>query len=276
MRTQLSTSVTALAVLALAACGAESGSGPGSGPGSGGGSVQPDVPVTGVHWSVDSVTVDGRRTAAPAGAHVEITDEGRAQGNYGCNHFGADVKVEGDTITVQPAEMTEMACEERVQNFEDTLRAALTGKLRAELTDGRLTLTTQKGDSVTLTSEPSAPLVGTKWAVNSLVSGETAASLPAGAEDKAYLTFGKDGSVAGSLGCNRFTSTAEIAEDTITFGRLAATKKLCEGPEMDLERKMVKVLEGTATYELNHRSLTLTGPDGEGFAAVAEDVPGEK
>ncbi|UYQ63098.1 META domain-containing protein [Streptomyces peucetius] len=272
MRTKLSISVTALAVVALAACGAESGSGPGSG----GGTVQPDVPVTGVHWSVDSVTVDGRRTAAPADAHVEITDEGRAQGNYGCNHFGADVKVEGDTIIVQPAEMTEMACEEKVQNFEDMLRAALTGRLRADLTDGRLTLTTQKGDSITLTSEPPAPLVGTRWTVNSLVSGDTAASLPAGAEDKAYLTFGKDGSVAGSLGCNRFTSTAEVSEDSITFGRLAATKKLCEGPEMDLERKMVKVFEGTVAYELNHRSLTLTGPDGEGFAALATDLPGEK
>jgi heat shock protein HslJ len=272
MRNQLSISVTALAVLALAACGAESG--PGSG--SGGGSVQPDVPVTGVHWSVDSLTIDGRRTAAPSGAHVEITDKGRAQGNYGCNHFGADVSVEGDTITVRPAEMTEMACEEKVQSFEDALRAALTGRLKAELTDGRLTLTTEKGDTIALTSQPPAPLVGTKWAVNSLVSGGTAASLPAGAEDKAFLTFGKDGSVRGSLGCNRFTSTAEISEDSITFGRLASTRKLCDGPEMDVERKLVKVLEGTATYELNHRSLTLTGPDGEGFAAVAAELPGEE
>ncbi|ATW49360.1 META domain-containing protein [Streptomyces peucetius] len=270
MRTQLSIPVTALAVLALAACGTESGSG------SGAGSVQPDVPVTGVHWSVDSVTVDGRRTVAPADAHVEITDEGRAQGNYGCNHFGADVKVEGDTITVRPAEMTEMACEKKVQNFEDTLRAALTGRLTAKLTDGRLTLTTQKGGSVALTSQPSPPLVGTKWSVNSLISGETAKSLPAGTENKAHLTFGKDGSVRGSLGCNRFTSTAEISEDSITFGRLASTRKLCKGPEMDLERKLVESLKGTVTYELSHRSLTLTRADGEGFAAVVADTSGEK
>ncbi|MEV4684009.1 META domain-containing protein [Streptomyces kurssanovii] len=275
MRNQLSISVTALAVLALAACGTESGAGSGD-RGDGGGTVQPDVPVTGVHWSVDSVTVDGRRTKAPTDAHVEITDKGRAQGNYGCNHFGADVKIEGDTITVGPGEMTEMACEEKIQGFEDTLRAAFAGKLKAKLSDGRLTLTTEKGDSIALTSEPSSPLVGTKWSVNSLVSGQTAASLPAGTENKAHLTFAKDGSVSGSLGCNRFTSTAKISGDSITFGRLASTRKLCEGPVMDVERQLVKVMDGTVTYELGHRSLTLTASDGKGFAAVASDTSREK
>ena len=46
------------------------------------------------------MTVDGKKSAAPAGAHVEITSKGRAEGNYGCNRFGADVTVNGDTITV--------------------------------------------------------------------------------------------------------------------------------------------------------------------------------
>ena len=77
MRNQLSVPVTVLALLALAACGTE----PGSGSGDGGGSVKTDLPLTGVHWSVDSVTVGGKKSAAPAGAHVEITDKGRAQGN---------------------------------------------------------------------------------------------------------------------------------------------------------------------------------------------------
>ncbi|MFJ8073377.1 META domain-containing protein [Streptomyces sp. NPDC096176] len=276
MRYQLSISVTALAVLALSACGTHSGAGTGDG-GEGAGSVQPDVPVSGVHWSVDSVTVDGRKSEAPAGAHVEIDDKGRAGGNYGCNHFGADVKIDGDTITVGPAEMTEMACEKQIQGFEDALRAAFTGKLKAKLTDGRLTLTTEKGDSIALTSERSSPLTGTKWTVNSLVSGETATSLPAGTENKAHLTFGKDGSVSGSLGCNRFTSTAKVSGDSITLGRLASTRKLCQGPEMDLERELVKVLdEGTVKYELKHRSLTLTASNGKGLAAVAAETSGEK
>lgn len=269
MRNQLSIPLTVLAVLALAACGTESGSGSGGG-GEGGGSVQPDVPLTGVRWSVDSVTVDGRKSEAPAGAHVEITDKGRAQGNYGCNHFGADVKIEGDTVTVGPGEMTEMACEKKVQGFEDTMRAALSGKLKAKLTDGRLTLTTEKGDAIALSAAKPAPLVGTKWTVDTLVTGETATSLPEGSEGKAHMTFAKDGTVGGSLGCNRFSSTAKVSGDSITFGSVSATRKLCPGPEMDLERELTKILEsGRVSYEVKHGSLTLTAPDGKGVVASA-------
>lgn len=269
MRNQLSIPVTALALLALAACGTEPGSG--SGDGGGGGTVTTDLPLTGVHWSVDSVTVDGKKSAAPSGAHVEITKKGRAQGNYGCNHFGADVTVNGDTITVGRGEMTEMACAKDVQGFEDALRAAFHGKLKAKVADDKLTLTTQKGDSINLTSEPPAPLVGTKWVVDSLLAGGTASSLSAGTE--ANLTFGKDGSVHGSLGCNTFTSTAKVSGAKITFGRLATTRKLCPGPEMNLEREMLKVLDGTVTYELQHRSLSLTAANGKGLAANAEPIP---
>lgn len=266
MRNQLSIPVTVLALLALAACGTESGSGAG---GDGGGSVTTDLPITGVHWSVDSVTVDGRKSAAPAGAYVEVTTKGRAQGNYGCNHFGADVTVSGNTVTVGPGEMTEMACAKDIQSFEDALRAAFSGKLKAKLTDGKLTLTAEKGDAIALTSERPSPLVGTKWTVNSLLSGQTASSLPAGTENKAHLTFGKDGSVRGNLGCNSFSSTAKVSGSSITFGNISSTRKLCPGPEMNLEREVLKVLDGTVTYELQHRGLSLTTPNGKGVAATA-------
>ncbi|MFI9580949.1 META domain-containing protein [Streptomyces sp. NPDC052236] len=276
MRKQLSipmNAVTAVAaVLALAACGSESGSGPAdSADGADGGGPTPTaLPLTGVHWSVDSLTVDGKKSAAPAGAHVEITPKGRAEGNYGCNHFGADVTVKGDTITVGPGEMTEMGCEENIQSFENALRAAFFGKLKAKLSDGTLTLTTEKGDAIALTAERPAPLVGTEWSVTSLVSGETASSLPAGTENKAHLTFGKDGTVRGSLGCNTFTSTAKVSGSKITFGSLATTRMLCPGPEMNLERELIKVLDdGTVTYELGHRGLTLTAANGKGIGATA-------
>ncbi|MET7618894.1 META domain-containing protein [Streptomyces sp. NPDC005408] len=268
MRNQLSIPVTALALLALAACGTETGSGSGSG--DGGGSVSTDLPLTGVHWSVDSVTVGGKKSPAPEGAHVEIGPKGHAGGSFGCNSFGADVTIDGDTITVGNAVQTEMACDKNRMSFEDALRAAFSGKLKAKITDGRLTLTTEKGDSIALSAQKSAPLVGTKWTVNSLVTGDTASSLPAGTEKKAYMTFGKDGSVRGSLGCNTFTSTAKISGSTITFDRLATTRKMCTGTAMTVESHLLKVLEGKVTYKLQHNSLSLTAESGKGLAASSE------
>ncbi len=268
MRNQLSIPVTALALLALAACGTESGSGSGSGSDSDG-SVSTDLPLAGVHWSVDSVTVDGKKTEAPDGAHVEITDKGRAQGNYGCNQFGAAVKVDGDTVTVGRGEMTEMGCAKDIQGFENAMKDAFTGELKAKLTDKKLTLTTAKGDSINLTSEPAAPLVGTKWSVTSLLTGDVAASLPAGTEKSAYLTFAKDGSVRGNLGCNTFTSTAEVSGSTITFDRLATTRRMCAGTAGTVEAHLLKVLDGKVTFNLQHRGLTLTGPNGKGVSTTA-------
>ncbi|WP_406270203.1 META domain-containing protein [Streptomyces sp. NBC_00191] len=274
MRNQLSIPVTALALLALAACGTETGSG--SGTGDPGASVSADLPLTGVHWSVDSVTVDGKKSAAPEGAHVEITSKGRAQGSYGCNGFGADVKVVGDTITVGNAVQTEMACDKGRMAFEDALRAAFSGKLKAKITDGKLTLTTDKGDSIALSAQKPAPLVGTKWTVNSLVTGGTASSMPAGTEKNAYMTFAKDGSVRGSLGCNTFTSTAKIAGSAITFDRLATTRKMCTGTAAMVESHLLKVLKGKVTYKIDYRTLSLTAENGKGLAATSAPVLLEK
>ncbi|MFF1418268.1 META domain-containing protein [Streptomyces sp. NPDC058280] len=266
------TAVTAVALLTLAACGTESGSDAGS-KGSGG-SVRSELPLTDVVWSVDSVSVGGKKTAAPAGASVEIDSKGRASAKTGCNTIGADVTVSGDTVTVGKKESTLIGCPEELEGFEEALSGAFSGKLKAEVEDKRLTLTTADGDAISLTSEPPAPLAGTEWTVNSLAAGATATSLPKGTEGKAHFTLGKDGSVEGSLGCNTFSSTAKVSGSTVTFGRITSTRKLCPGPEMTVERQVQKVLDGKVSYELHHRGLTLTAGNGAGLGAVA-DAPGK-
>lgn len=265
MRNQLSIPVTALALLALAACGTEAGSGSGVR----NGSDSADVPITGVHWSVDSVTVDGKKATAPADAQVEISPKGRAQGSYGCNGFSADVTVDGDMVTVGNVTSTDMACDKNRMGFEDKLRSAFSGKLKAKINDKKLTLTTHKGDSITFSPEKPTPLAGTTWVVHSLVTGDTAISLPAGTDHTAYLTFDKPGNVRGSLGCNTFTGTAKISGSTITFDRLATTRKMCTGTAQTVESHLLKVLKGKVAYVLQHRGLTLTAADGQGLDALA-------
>ncbi|MCX4675537.1 META domain-containing protein [Streptomyces sp. NBC_01433] len=272
MRTQRM-AVSVLALFTLAACGTQSGSGAdsGSGDGRGSGTVRTDVPVSGVRWSVDSLTVGGEKTEAPAGAHVEIGPKGRATGSLGCNRFTADVRVEGDAVTVGPGTTTEMGCEKDLQRFEKSLSRTFSGKLTAAV-DGRdLTLTTPKGDSISLTSQPAAPLTGTKWRVTTLVSGRTTTSLPADTPpDRApHLTFGKDGTVEGNLGCNSFHGKAAVAGSTITFGPLAATRRMCPAAEMEVERSVLAALKGETTYVIKGQALSLTASGGKGVGAAA-------
>ncbi|MEU2672903.1 META domain-containing protein [Streptomyces sp. NPDC007164] len=261
------TAVGVLALLTLAACGNETSAGDGSG------SVRTAPRLTGVHWNVDSVTAGGRTTEAPDGAHVVIGPEGGVTGNFGCNRFSAEAGTDGDTITVRRATTTQMGCEKVVQQFETTLSRAFSGELTAAVTGRTLTLTTRTGDTITLTSEPPAPLTGTTWTVTSLVSGSTASSLPAGMEKRARLTFGRDGSVRGTLGCNTFRGNVTVTGSTATFRRTSTTRMMCPAPRMELERVLLAVLDGRTTYRIDHRTLSLTAANGEGLAATAQ-APG--
>ncbi|MEU5399821.1 META domain-containing protein [Streptomyces sp. NPDC005963] len=270
MRNQLSVPVTVLALLALAACGSDSGSKADSGAGApaGGKPAVADVPLTGVFWTVDTLTVDGKRTTSPADAYVEVTTKDRAQGNFGCNQFGAKAALDGDTLTVGSADMTEMGCEKPIQDFENSLREAFAGRLKAELVDKKLTLTNEKGDTIGLVSEPPAPLVGTKWTVNSLQRQDIVESLPAGTDKNAHLTFAKDGTVSGNLGCNDFNATVKVSGTQLAFGSISSTRKMCAGTSGQVEAHLLKALAGQATYEIHQRGLFLNGPEGTGFSAV--------
>ncbi|MFE7481655.1 META domain-containing protein [Streptomyces sp. NPDC057552] len=280
MRTQrMATGVSVLALLTLAACGTDAGSGPGSGSGGGGGgdTARSDVPVTGVAWSVDSLTVDGKRTAAPEGSRLEIDRKGRATAYFGCNHIGAKAEVDGDRITLSEQAHTEMACGESVDAFEKAAVAALGSELTAKLSGEKLTLTTEGDDTLALSEEKAADLVGTRWAVDTLLDGESATSVPADLpEDRApHLTFGEDGTVQGNYGCNSYRGTAEVKGSAITFGPPAGTKKLCPDPEMETERAVLAVLDGPATYTVKGRTLTITADDGKGIAATVAPEEGE-
>jgi heat shock protein HslJ len=265
----LSVPVAALALLALGACGTETGAGTGSGKGAGG-EVQSDLPLTGVRWTVESSTVGGKKTPAPKDVYVEIDDKGAVKGNFGCNSFTGKATVEGDAVDLDKLLSTQMACEQ--QDFELSLRKAYKDQLKAKLTEGRLTLTTASGDTIALTSkpvEPAAALAGTKWTVDSFLTGKTAKSLPGSTAGKAYLTFGKDGSVHGRTGCNSLTGKAKQGDGTLEFGRIATTRMMCQGDGAAVEKQLLEVLSGKATYRVDGSTLSLTGPDGKGLAAKA-------
>lgn len=132
------TAVAVLVTLAVACAGGKDGS------------VSDRQPVTGIEWTVDSVTVDGTTHRAPAPAHVKIED-GRAAGSYGCNRFSATAEVSGDLIRLSHARSTRMACDEARMTFERALaRTLAAGPLTTRTEGHNLTLTTPGGDRVQL------------------------------------------------------------------------------------------------------------------------------
>ncbi|MBK3584307.1 META domain-containing protein, partial [Streptomyces sp. MBT57] len=195
----------------------------------------------------------------------------------GCNHISADASVEGDRITFGKPVSTQMACDETTEKAEKAALAAMDGEVTAKLSGEKLTLTTEGGDTIALSEEKPAGLVGTRWAVNTLLSGETATSVPADLpkERVPHLTFGEDGTVHGNSGCNSFHGKAAVEGSTIDFGPPAGTRKMCPEAEMEVERAVLAALDGPATYTIKGSTLTVTSKDGKGIGATAAPAKSE-
>ncbi|WP_260328144.1 MULTISPECIES: META domain-containing protein [Streptomyces] len=139
-RMTLTMAAAAVLVPLTVACGSERG----------GASVGTQPPVTGIDWTVDSVTVDGTTHPAPARAHLTIED-GRAAGNLGCNQFSATAQVTDDHVRLSHARTTRMACDNARMTFERALARTLTsGPLTMKTEGEKLTLTAVGGDRVQL------------------------------------------------------------------------------------------------------------------------------
>jgi heat shock protein HslJ len=137
-RTTLTMAAAALLVPLAVACGGEQA-------GTGSGSVGVQQQVTGIDWTVDSVTVDGTTHRAPARAHVKIED-GRAAGSFGCNQFSATAQITDDRVRLSNARTTRMACDNARMSFERALARTLTaGPLTMKTEGEELTLTTSGG-----------------------------------------------------------------------------------------------------------------------------------
>ncbi|MFF4350651.1 META domain-containing protein [Streptomyces sp. NPDC001530] len=257
--------LTALTLLPLAvACGTEPGSAGGSG------SVGANSsPVTGVHWTVDSLTVDGRTRQAPESAYLRIDADGRVSGNAGCNSFGSTATVKGDRVDFGEFQMTDMGCQKAPMTFEQNLsRTFADGTFTTKVKGDELTLTTDDGDRVNLTKEQDAPLYGTKWTVTALGDADVAHSLPAGA--KAYLVLDKKrGTLSGSLGCNHVSAKATVRDGHLTLGTAKTTRMMCDSSLMDTEKTLLGLFDSTVVYDVDHRTLTLTSANGTVVSAVA-------
>ncbi|MET9411618.1 META domain-containing protein [Streptomyces sp. NPDC002935] len=258
------TTLSVLTLLPLAvACGTQS---------AGSGSARTDsAPVTGVHWTVDSLTVDGKTAQAPSGAYLRIGEDGRVSGNLGCNGFGSKATLDGDRVEFGEIQTTDMGCEKGPMSFERSLsRTVAGGSAFTTKADGdKLTLTADNGDRISLTKEQDAPLRGTKWTVTALGDTNVSQPLPKGAN--AYFVLGEDGTFDGRLGCNHASAQATVSDGHITLGRVRTTRMMCQGSLMRTEKTLLELFDSKPAYTLDHRGITLTSTNGTIVSAVADE-----
>ncbi|GAA3142303.1 heat shock protein HslJ [Kribbella aluminosa] len=239
-------------LLALTACG--NGPAPGA---------QPGADLSGRTFLSTSVVENGKPRTPPSEVRLQFTTNGRLSWNAGCNSSETSVSTAGNRLVLgSEITSTAMGCLGHAAGADKWIGGVLTAKPTWKLDGDKLVVST---DSTTIslvdkqTAQPAAALDGTKWALSTIVAGQTA-SHPAGAE-KAWLTLNGD-RVTGSTGCNEFQGVVANGTGKLTFGELATTRRACTGDAAKLESLLLNGLKGDLTYKIDGSVLSLRSASG--------------
>jgi len=225
-----------------------------------------------------AVTENGAARALVAGTRIRLTVQpgGAVSFNAGCNHVSGKASFDGGKLVVGELATTEMGCDPARHDQDDWLAAFVGAGPSWTLDGGVLKLRAGKTE-ITMqdekTAAPDRPLTGTRWTVDTVVTGDVVGSVPGavgsvpgGAE--AYLVLA-DGKVTGSTGCNQLAGAVEVRGGKIVFSGLHTTKKACADEANRLERAVLATLHGDVTWKITSDRLDLTGPGGNGLSLRA-------
>ena len=101
-------------------------------------------------WRLVSYGSPGNLTPAAPDVDTSITfsEDGKIEGNVGCNGFSGDYTVEGNTITFGPIVSTLMFCEGPVGDQETTTLNVLAETVTFVMEGDTVTITSADGSSV--------------------------------------------------------------------------------------------------------------------------------
>lgn len=249
------------ALLPVSACAAQGGGGQ-------------DPGVTGRTFVSTEVT---GRTLVP-GTRLELSfpHKGKFRVRAGCNQLGGDVSFDGDRMKVTGQGMTLVGCDPARSEQDTWVRAFLESGPRFALNGDELVLTGGAGGAEVVklidkqANAQDKPLPGTHWVLESLISGQTASSVPRGAH--AFLQFGTD-TVTGSTGCNTLNGKAVQSGETITFSEIATTWKACADQHATMEKTILAVVSGQVLYSIDGDVLWLRHPGGNSLMLRTGGMP---
>ena len=189
---------------------------------------------------------------------ISFTDT-QATGTACVNNFFSLVKIEGDRLNISNIGATRKAGSADMMKLEQHFFDTLIRTDRFEIRKDVLTLFDEAGAKLMTFAENR--LENTAWLLTAVNDGSALVS--SNADFPADIEFGKDYSVYGSDGVNRyFGSYTEKAGNAISFSNLGAT--LMAGPEeaMEAAERFRSHLQETAAFEISGSTLQLKNADG--------------
>lgn len=239
--------VLALAIVAIAvACTA----GPGA---------QPPESVAGRQFLSTGVTVNGVERPLVAGTRIRLAfADGSISASVGCNSMSGSYTITAGQLLVGDLATTEMGCDAPRHEQDEWLAAFLGSKPTLRLAGHDLTL---EADATVVRfldreiAEPDLPLVGTRWALESIAQGDTVSSVRGSAP---ILEFLPDGRVTLTTGCNDGFARYSTAGSRLRVTDIGTTRKACAGDGGEIEQLVLAVLGAeNLTFRIDDSLLKL-------------------
>jgi heat shock protein HslJ/LysM repeat protein len=202
---------------------------------------------------------------------VQFMPDGTVAIQADCNRVGGTYTLDGSAITIELGPTTLVACPP--DSLGDQFVANL-GAAAIYFFQGENLFIDLKFDSGTMQfSARSNVLAGTSWSVTGYFNGQSGVVSPIiGTELTA--TFGQDGNLTGSAGCNDYSTTYQVDGSTITIGPPISTLMECAEPEGVMEQELLYLtaLGTAATYAFQGEFLEMRTAEGS-LAVTFEPAP---
>jgi heat shock protein HslJ len=224
--------------------------------------------IEGRTWVLGSYRVAGATVkvaqgldqAPLAGSRVDIRFEnGRVTGTSGCNSYGGSYVLDGTALAFGPMISTRKACPQDLMKQEGDYLRVLGAADTVALDANGLTLSGPAG-AARFAAEVDT-LTGV-WTVVGYNNGKAAVvSVKVGTEITA--TFGTDGRLSGSAGCNTYSGAYQVNGTEIAIGQVAATQKMClDADVMSQEQLFLGAIQAGTKVELRGDTLGLRDAKG--------------
>ena len=220
----------------------------------------PVASLDGTSWTVTAIS--GAAPAPGSRPSMSFTAE-TMSGTTGCNSLTAGYTLQGSAITFSTGAMTAMACAEELMRQESSYTAALAKVTKLAGDGSTMQLQDAAGQTLfALAKTPPAtprPLAGTTWQLESIRTGQTAASVISGSSVTIQIN---DATLSGRA-CNTFRAAITIDDASITVGPVTSTKMAClSDPETTQEQTVLGLLSTVTSIRITGEQLQLTGAGG--------------
>ena len=244
------------AVLLLAGCAQ---------PGGGSGGPPPGEPDIAGDWEFVDGTVDGGPFPVPRAGRGTLSADGRTlSGTAFCNGYGGRYRLDGDRLRTEDVAQTLMACVDPVRMAAEVafMNVLTADGTRVSRTPHELVLENDRGvlRFRPQTPVPTAELVGTRWVLDSLITGETASTTVG---EPAVLRLADDGTFTASTGCRPLSGTWRTSGDTVHLD-YEWPEASCPPDVEAQEQHVVAALGSGFQAAVEGDRLTVTGRDGLG------------